>query len=118
MRKEVLARAGIDVEDTIRRMGGLEELVEKYIRQFPQDLSHRQMMEAMEKEDMKGLLTAVHTLKGISASLGMKELSGMCSHVVEQLRAGETNEIQDEVEQIHHCYEKISQTIEQEWREV
>ncbi len=74
MNYEILKSGGIDVNDALNRFSGSNELFEKYINKFIGERSYTELVISMEKKDYAAAENAVHSLKGITGSLGMTSL--------------------------------------------
>lgn len=74
MNYEILRSGGIDVTDALNRFSGSSELFEKYINRFIGEKSYTELVVSMEKKDYAAAENAVHSLKGVTGSLGMKDL--------------------------------------------
>lgn len=75
-----------DVNGAMRRFTGHSELYEHFLIKFIEDGNYSNALAAVEQEDWPALLTAVHTLKGVAASLGFNRLLETCSATVNLLR--------------------------------
>jgi len=74
MNYEILRSGGIDVNDALSRFSGSNELFEKYINKFIGEKSYTDLVFSMEKKDYTAAENAVHSLKGVTGSLGMTSL--------------------------------------------
>ncbi len=74
MNYEILRSGGIDVADALNRFSGSNELFEKYLSRFIGEKSYIELVEAMGKGDFAHAENCVHSLKGITGSLGMVSL--------------------------------------------
>ncbi len=84
---ELLAQIGVDAEATVARLGGMEELLKRFILKFPQDPTFSALAKAYDSRDMEALGCHVHTLKGLTANLGIEPLRQMCEEYLEGIRA-------------------------------
>ncbi len=84
---ELLTQIGVDAEATVARLGGMEELLKRFILKFPQDPTFSALAKAYDSRDMEALGRHVHTLKGLTANLGIEPLRQMCEEYLEGIRA-------------------------------
>lgn len=84
---ELLAQIGVDAEATVARLGGMEEILKRFILKFPQDPTFSALAKAYDSRDMEALGRHVHTLKGLTANLGIEPLRQMCEEYLEGIRA-------------------------------
>lgn len=73
----------------IDRLGG-EERVRRYVLRFAEDPTYAALREAADRGDGEGSFRAAHTLKGLSATLGLERLNTAAAALTEQLRGGGT----------------------------
>lgn len=89
---EIMEKAGVDMDETLRRFGGNSALMERFMRRFPDDPTFAELYAAYEvwlQNPLGGLddiARATHTLKGTSGNLGLTPLYNCCSAVVEACR--------------------------------
>ncbi len=92
--KQELENADIDYNSGIVRFVGKEDLYEKYLRKFLENDSIRLANDEYINQNYTGVLEVIHTLKGTSGTLGMTNLYTDCSSLVDNIRAGHTDEIE------------------------
>ncbi len=71
---ELLERIGVDAPATVARLGGMESILRRFILKFPQDPTFSALALAYDSRDMEALERHVHTLKGLTANLGIEPL--------------------------------------------
>lgn len=76
---------GGDLDSTLRRFSS-EEMLLRFIHRFTEEPSYATLRRAIEAGDVKGAFLAVHTLKGIAATLGFDDLASAASRLTEALR--------------------------------
>lgn len=89
--KECYAAMGEDYEDIMAHLPR-ESSVIKFLRKFKDNDEFEKMLDAVEREDYKEIFTTTHNLKGMSANLSLKKLSGITSEICELVRNGEPAE--------------------------
>lgn len=103
--KKKLRETGADVEATIKRFMGNEDIYEKFVRRFPQDQNYKKLEEHLDSRNYEEAYKCAHTLKGVSANLGFDPVYRSVSALVEELRGRKPEEV-DEAK------------VETEWQEV
>ncbi len=88
---ETYDKMGGNYKDVIGRFYR-QDLVERFLKKFPDDPSYPDLLEAFEKGDVKAAFCASHTLKGICQSLSISNLIQPLSTMTELLRAGKLEE--------------------------
>ncbi|MBT9778524.1 Hpt domain-containing protein [Clostridium sp. MCC353] len=112
--KKALAEHGVDVEGSIRRFCGNEGLYEKFLFKFLADDNFSKVAPAFEAGDYETALIAAHTLKGVSANLGINNVFQISSEIVNMIRAGKQENAKDLYADFEKAYEEIYQIIKQE----
>ena len=82
--------AGVDTEDGLRRVGGNLRLYRAMLQQYAdsQGTSPAELRAALAAGDVKTAERLAHTLKGVSATLGIKAASAAAAVVEDRLRHG------------------------------
>lgn len=111
---EVLKEAGVNYPNLIGRFSGNEAMLKKFLLKLPADKTFGDLTAKVAEEDYDGILTAAHTLKGISANLGFDRLSTACAKVVSAVREGRNDdalsccqEVNTEYDIAIKCIDKI-----------
>ncbi|MGI5978995.1 MAG: Hpt domain-containing protein [Oscillospiraceae bacterium] len=108
---KVLRDGGFDVDKTIERFSGNADMYERFLKRFPADQSYRQIAPAFSANDKEAALNAAHTLKGVSANLGMTALYAACSKTVELIRADRFEDARASCAEIDRCYSEVCEII-------
>jgi len=111
MNYEILRSGGIDVNDALNRFSGSSELFEKYINRFIGEKSYTELVVSMEKKDYAAAENAVHSLKGVTGSLGMKDLFESSCALLAAFRDKKEELFSTLLEEIKVKYEEISAVI-------
>ena len=77
---------GGDYDEVFRRIPS-NSMIERFLLKFPADPSYAALAAAMEKGDTAGAFPAAHTLKGVAAALGLKELAEAAARLADALRS-------------------------------
>lgn len=81
-----LREIGVDVDGTISRFMNNSEIYVKFLARFPDEDRITPIHEAIAEKDYEKLLSAAHKLKGVTANLGMTELSAKAGEIVTKVR--------------------------------
>ena len=87
MNKELLASAGIDYDEGVRRFMGNALLFEKMLCKFLTDQSFSEAQKSFESCEWQSFMRNVHTLKGLSGNLSINVIYHTASQIVSLLRA-------------------------------
>ena len=109
--KQKLIDWGVDWGDVSERFLGNENLVITFMMKFLNDKSMDLLTENIAKEDIEESFKAVHTLKGVAGNLSMKGMLKDLVPVVEILRIGSTEGIDDYIKAISDDNVKILDVI-------
>ena len=63
-----------------------DALIGKFLLKFPLDPSHQDLQKARAAGDIQAAFRAVHTLKGVAATLGLERLRAAATALTEELR--------------------------------
>lgn len=105
--KQILASHNVDVEQTINRFSGNEDLFEKHLFRLPSDPTYIQLQEAVANNDAGKSMEAVHTLKGVSGNLGITPLFKATSDMVAAIRNSSTEPLSVLFEPVQKAYDDI-----------
>ena len=109
--RRALESAGTDVDDLMDRLMGNMNLISKFCKRFPEDISYGKMLEGIKNGDVDMAFQGAHSLKGVSANLSMKTLVAKLIPVVEKLRAGQLDGVEELLEPVELEYQKVVETI-------
>lgn len=110
---ERLTQAGVDVAGSLARFNGNKDLYIRFIRKFPNDLNFNLLVQDVNDKKLRDAQMHVHTLKGLSANLGMKELSNACNEMLIKLREDEYDHLDRISSEIQSCYQKMIDAIKE-----
>lgn len=96
MLKRKLAENGADVDGTLHRFMGNETLYLKFLLKFRDDANYRGLLESLDGENYEEAFKCAHTLKGVSANLGLDPIGGPASALTELLRGKTSAEVDRE----------------------
>ncbi|MDR3051121.1 MAG: Hpt domain-containing protein [Oscillospiraceae bacterium] len=76
---KILADAGFDTAGALARLGNNEAFYFRLLTKFLGDPTYGKLVSSIEAGDTKAGGEAAHALKGVSATLGMDDLSVACA---------------------------------------
>lgn len=91
--RKQLEENGADVEATLKRFMGNEALYMKFIMKFLDDKNFAGIKENLEKKDYEAAYVSAHTLKGVTANLGLDPVYKVVSQVSDMLKGKSPEEI-------------------------
>lgn len=106
-----LEACGVDLNTTMERFMGKEELLFKFLKKFNNDESFANLVKCMDAKEFESAFGHAHTLKGVAANLGLGNLSNSTSVLVEKLRAKDYTDYEGMVEAIKKDYKEAMEMI-------
>ena len=91
--RKQLEENGADVEGTLKRFMGNEALYMKFIMKFLDDKNFEGIKSNLEKNDFEGAYVSAHTLKGVTANLGLNPVYGVATQISDMLKGKAPGEI-------------------------
>lgn len=115
--KQQLIENGADVEGTLHRFMGNEALFLKFLLKFKDDTNYSGLIESLDQENYEEAFKYAHTLKGVSANLGLDPICRPVSELTELLRGKTAAEIDqgqvaEQRETLKEAYERFIKLIE------
>ncbi len=106
---------GADVETTLKRFMGKEELYLKFIMKFQDDNNLEALLSSLDAQDYEGVFHSAHTLKGVAGNLGLNPVYDGASQICELLRGKQPqdvdvdklSELKDRLEETYNSFQKI-----------
>lgn len=93
--KQKLKENGADVEGTLHRFMNNDNLFLKFILKFKDDKNCALLKDALDQKNYEEAFKAAHTLKGVSANLGLNPIFDRASAITELLRGKEASEVDE-----------------------
>lgn len=108
---------GADVEATLKRFMGKESMYMKYVMKFLDDENYAHIRESLQKQDYETVFSAAHTLKGVSANLGLNPINAAAAEITELLRGKaaadvDTAKVEAVFAELSESYERIRKVLE------
>ncbi len=116
--KQKLKENGADVEGTLHRFMNNDALFLKFILKFKDDQNYAKLKQYLDEKNYEEAFKAAHTLKGVSANLGLNPIFDRASAVTELLRGKDASEVDDakveeEKNALEAAYKLFIQIIEE-----
>lgn len=113
--RKQLEENGADVDMTLKRFMGNESIYMKFIMKFLDDKSYESIKENLEGKNYEEVFKGAHTLKGVTANLGLDPINAVASELCESLRgkqnsdvdADKINELWKQLEEVYGRFQKI-----------
>ncbi len=105
--KKQMEDNGADVDTTLKRFMGNEALYMKFIMKFLDDKSYDGITECMNSGDYEEVFKHAHTLKGVTANLGLDPITAVASDISELLRGKSSAEA--DVEKLQELYKQLEE---------
>ena len=109
--KEKLQAYGVNLSSALNRFMDNERLYERILSKFPLDDNFILMEKCFKENDLPQAFRHAHTLKGLAGTLDLTNLSAILIPITEQLRAGESEGLEELFEQLKIQYELICKLI-------
>lgn len=103
--KEFYETIGVDPTDVLKRFGGSEAMLEKFLKKFLADGTFAQLSEAVASGDRELTFRAAHTLKGLAGNFDLLKLQSLAAKIVERYRAEDYDAIPALFDETKACYE-------------
>ncbi len=110
--KEALLKCETDVQGSIKRFYGNEDIYCSYLESFLSEPTMKELGQAIEKRQWKDAFVTAHALKGLAGNLGFIPLYHTIGELVVQLRTGKYGAIGQLYEQAKICYDEIMETLQ------
>lgn len=93
------------------RFMGNENLLKKFVKNFPDDPTYGRLCEAMESQDWPQVEMFAHTLKGVAANLSFTKLFQSSADLVNAIRRQETGNADGLFQKVQTTYQEVVQDI-------
>lgn len=106
-----LSAYGVDIPSVLDRFVGDEELYDKCLFMFFEDKAFSELSAALNAKNYQLAFESAHTLKGVSANLGLTPLYDAICKVVEALRIGDNDKAQLESAGVRDEFERLKKIV-------
>lgn len=94
--RKQMEESGADVETTIKRFMGKEELYVKFILKFLDDSNLDLLLENYGKKDFGAVFNNAHSIKGVTSNLGLNPVYKVSAEICDLLRGKQPEEVDEE----------------------
>lgn len=102
-----LVELEIDVDKSLDRFMGNEELYFKFLKRYAQDETIEKIRKAMIEKDYGEAEMEAHTMKGVAFNLGLDALGRQFDEIVQNLRRGETAQAEKSLTETETAYNRF-----------
>ena len=102
---------GAEIEDTLERLMGDEELYLEYLLKFPMNENIIELRKAVDAGDCEQAMKEVHTLKGVALNLGLLPLVDVCMDMLLDFRADKNEAAMAQIDEVENCFEEWADAI-------
>lgn len=107
-----LENAGHKVSEMVGRFAGNEMICTTLIKKFPKDTNFELYVKQVRSGDYSEAEKSVHTLKGVSSNLGLTKITEITQLVLNDIRAGQYNNLNELTGQLETAYHEAVAIIE------
>ena len=98
------------METTLKRFMGNEKMYMKYIMKFLDDKNFDSIRENLESQNYEAVFNAAHTLKGVTANLGLNPVNAASAEISELLRGKAASEV--DAEKVNAVFLELTESYE------
>lgn len=114
MNRYKLVKAGVDVNQAIRRLDNDKEFYETLLKRFCEDAHYDQLKNALEQGDVQLAFQNGHAMKGMAGNLSLTRLHAATAVLVDQLRNGNLEGGRQLFGEVTEAYTALLEAIGQE----
>lgn len=111
MNRYKLFKAGVDVNQGLKRFDNNKEFYESLLVYFLNDTNYIELQNAMKEKNVKKAFGHAHALKGVTGNLSFTRLYGALIPFVEKLREGDYQGAQELYGEVQAAYEVVEDAI-------
>lgn len=108
---EKLEDMGAEVEDTLERLMGDEEMYMEYLQRFPQNENIINLRKAVDAKAYETAMQEIHTLKGVALNLGLLPLVDTCMDMLLDFREGKNEEAAARIDEVEASFQEWAVAI-------
>lgn len=113
MNRYKLSRAGVDVNQGLKRLNNNSEFYEQLLGKFCNDTHYGQLKNAMDQGDVQQAFQHAHAMKGATGNLSLVRLYNALIPVVEDLRNGDLETAKKHFEEVSEAYDVLMEVLKQ-----
>ena len=107
-----LENAGHRISEMVRRFAGNEMICITLIKKFPKDPNFDLYKKQVHSGNYEEAENSVHTLKGVSSNLGLTKITEITQLILDDIRAGKYDNLNELTEQLEVSYHEAVEIIE------
>ena len=116
--RKQLEENGTDVDTVLKRFLGNEAMYMKFIMKFLDDKSYQGLMESIGNRDYEEAFRSAHTLKGVTANLGIEPVCAAATLITDLLRNKQPEEVDAGLldqygRQLTEAYDRFREIVEE-----
>lgn len=111
MNRYKLSRAGVDVNQGLKRLNNDKEFYESLLQKFCEDTHYDDLKNALEQGDTDTAFQAAHALKGAAGNLSCTRLYSLLTPMVEELRHHDLESAKNAFPEITASYETLMEVL-------
>lgn len=109
--KEFCKELEIDYTNMLSKFGNNEMLYNRFLKKFLEDKTYSELEIAIEKENYNDIEKTAHTLKGVSANLGITRLYKLSDELVKLVRIKQYKNLRKTYEKLREEYKTTKEMI-------
>ena len=112
-KRDAFEHAGINVDSALRRFMDDEKIYCSFLYRFLSDNLMSQLSDAIADGDVRQAFEVAHTMKGVCANLSLDSINNILNPMVEVLRKGSLDGLNEEYEKLSSVYSEVNAVIKQ-----
>lgn len=109
--KNILEKAGINIDVLCKRFMGNDVLIGSYLMKFAENGNFKKLKEAISENNTEEAFIAAHTLKGLCSELYIENLEDIICKLSYLLKYGDIEPARGIMPEAAYKYELLSETI-------
>lgn len=109
--QNALIKYGMEYDKALSRFSNNESMLLMFVREFPDEPYLADIVEAHGRGDAAAYAAAVHSLKGISVSLGFVPLFNACTALMAALRADDAENAERLYPEVVEQHERVCELV-------
>ncbi|MCR5294059.1 MAG: Hpt domain-containing protein [Lachnospiraceae bacterium] len=82
--------------DYAKKVLRMDKMIDRFILKFAKDPSMQKLSAAYESGDATGIFEGAHSVKGVTANIGLTTLSSLTARISDEFRPGSSRKLSDE----------------------
>ncbi len=107
-----LESIGNKISEMVNRFAGNEMVCTTLIKKFPTDPNFEAYVKQVRSGNYNEAEKSIHTLKGVSSNLGLTKIRELTQLILDDIRAGQYNNLNELTEQLEKVYHEAVAIIQ------